>query len=148
MRGLKQYRASRWLLAGFTAAYFVSTAHALDPNRTMSQYIRDQWGAEQGFPGGTIYAIAETDDGYLWIGAEQGLVRFDGLNFRLLNHANSTAFTAGPILGLTTDAEGNLWIRQQNAGLVRYNAGIFHDVLPGLVGEGTGVTTMCRGRKS
>ena len=94
----------------------------------MSQYIRDAWGAEQGFPGGTVYAIAETDDGYLWIGAEEGLVRFDGLNFRLFNHASLTAFPAAPILGLTTDAEGNLWIRPQSSGLMRYRAGIFHDV--------------------
>ena len=43
MRGLKQYRAFRWFLAGLAAAYAGSTAQALDPNRTMSQYIRDQW---------------------------------------------------------------------------------------------------------
>jgi len=35
-------------------------------------------GAEQGFPGGPVYAIAQTPDGYLWIGAERGLIRFDG----------------------------------------------------------------------
>src|SRR5467141_3928555 len=53
---------------------------------------------------------------------------------------------AGPVLGLTTDAEGNLWIRPQSAGLVRYSAGVLHDVLPGLVPDETGVTAMCRGR--
>ncbi len=146
MKGLRQYWALRWLLAGLAAAHFADTAHALDPNRAMSQYIRDQWGAEQGFPGGAVYAVAGTDDGYLWIGAEQGLVRFDGLNFRLLNHANSTAAPAGPVLGLTADTEGNLWILPQSAGLVRYNAGIFHDVLPGLARDESGVTAMCTGR--
>src|SRR5258708_2597634 len=111
----------------------------------MSQYIRDAWGAEQGFPGGTVYAIAETDDGYLWIGGKEGVVRFDGLNFRLVNLKNSTAFPAGPVLGLTADAEGNLWIRLQSSDLVRYRAGIFHDVSPDLPRSEIGVTAMCRG---
>src|SRR5882762_7895559 len=146
IRSLKQYRAFPWLLTGFLAAYFVSPAQALDPDRAMPQYIRDRWGAEQGFPGGTVYAIEGTADGYLWIGAQAGLVRFDGSTFRLFNHANSAALPAGPVLGLTTDAEGNLWIRPQSAGLVRYSAGVFHDVLPGLVPDETGVTAMCRGR--
>ena len=112
----------------------------------MSQYIRDAWGAEQGFPGGTVYAIAETDDGYLWIGAEAGLVRFDGLNFRLFNHKNSTALPAGPVLGLTADGDGNLWIRMQSSDLVRYHAGMFRDVSPELPRSEIGVTAMCRGR--
>jgi signal transduction histidine kinase/ligand-binding sensor domain-containing protein len=112
----------------------------------MLQYIRDDWGAEQGFPGGTVYAIAETDDGYLWIGAEEGLVRFDGLNFRLFNHVSVPALPAGPIFGLTADADGSLWIRPQSSGLVRYRAGVFHDVLPELPLAETGVTAMCRGR--
>ena len=38
----------------------------------MSQYIHDRWGSEKGFPGGPIYAITQTADGYLWIGTEKG----------------------------------------------------------------------------
>ena len=146
MRGLKEHHAFRWLLTALAAAYFGGTAQGLDPNREMSQYIRDQWGAEQDFPGGTVYSIAETDDGYLWIGAEKGLVRFDGLSFRLYNHANLTALPAGPILGLTTDAGGNLWIRPEGSGLVRYRDGKFHDVWPDLPRAEIGVTAMCRGK--
>jgi signal transduction histidine kinase/ligand-binding sensor domain-containing protein len=145
MRVLKQHYVFRWLLSGLAAASFASTAQALDPNREMSQYLRDAWGANQGFPGGAVYAIAATDDGYLWIGAEEGLVRFDGLTFRLFNHANLTALPAGPILGLTTDANGYLWIRPQSSGLVRYRAGIFHDFSPDLPRAETGVTAMCLG---
>ena len=50
----------------------------------MSQYIRDRWGTERGFPRGPVYAITQTPDGYLWIGTEAGLVRFDGSTFRLV----------------------------------------------------------------
>lgn len=146
MKGFDHHWVLKRLVAGLAAAYFAGTAQALDPNREMAQYIRDQWGAEQGFPGGNVNAIAETDDGYLWIGSELGLVRFDGLNFRLFNHSNTTALPAGPVLGFATDADGNLWIRPQSSGLVRYHAGIFHDVSADLPRSETGVTAMCRGR--
>jgi ligand-binding sensor domain-containing protein len=145
MRGPKQHRVFRWLV-GLAATYFANTAQAMDPIREVSQYVRDHWGAEQGFPGGTVYAIAQTDDGYLWIGTEEGLVRFDGLIFHLYNQANLTALPAGPVRGLTTDADGNLWIQSQRLGLVRYSAGIFHDVSPDLPQAEIGVTAMCRGR--
>ena len=51
---------------------------AIDPERAMSQYLRDQWGSEHGFPGGPVHAITQTEDGYLWIAGDKGLVRFDG----------------------------------------------------------------------
>jgi signal transduction histidine kinase/ligand-binding sensor domain-containing protein len=124
----------------------VNTVQALDPNRALSQYIHNQWGAEQGFPGGAVYAIAETADGYLWIGAEKGLVRFDGLNFRLFNHANSIAFPDGPVIGLTADAEGNLWVLFQNLSLLRYRSGTFQNVLPDPLPVEQSVIAMCRGK--
>src|SRR5918997_4228723 len=65
----------RWLLVGLAVVCFAGTAQALDPNRAMSDYVRDRWGTQQGFPGGPVYAITQTADGYLWIGTEKGLVR-------------------------------------------------------------------------
>jgi signal transduction histidine kinase/ligand-binding sensor domain-containing protein len=111
----------------------------------MSQYTRDQWGPKQGFQGGIVYAIAETPDGYLWIGTHKGLVRFDGLNFNLINNESPNVFAAGPVLGLAADAAGNLWIRFQRAGMQRYRAGKFENVLSMFEVRETGVTAMCRG---
>jgi len=51
-----------WILAVLVVVCFVNTADALDANEAISQYLRDQWGAEEGFPGGTVYAIAQTPD--------------------------------------------------------------------------------------
>jgi signal transduction histidine kinase/ligand-binding sensor domain-containing protein len=98
-------------------------SYAIDPNRAMSQYIHDQWGPEQGFPRGPVYAIAQSSDGYLWIGTQAGLVRFDGLNFRLLQDVPGLPNGAG-VYGLTSDGHGNLWIRPQGK-LVRYRNGAF-----------------------
>ena len=57
----------------------------------MSQYVRDHFGAEQGFPRGPVYAITQTADGYLWIGTEAGLVRFDGWTFSLTKDKSAYA---------------------------------------------------------
>lgn len=102
----------------------IHTANAIDPDRALSQYVHDRFGAEQGFPKGPVYAIAQTSDGYLWIGTEAGLVRFDGWNFRLIKD-DSGAFTIGNVLGLTSDDEGCLWLRLQDLTLVRYCRGVF-----------------------
>ena len=108
----------------------------------MSQYVRDQWAVEQGFPGGPVYAIAQTPDGYLWIGTEKGLVRFNGIDFRLFQHSDSKSFPAGPILGLAVDAQGVLWVRVRGSSLFRYSDGVFHDVLPELKLAEADITAM------
>jgi ligand-binding sensor domain-containing protein/signal transduction histidine kinase len=135
-----------WIWAVLVVVCFVNTADALDANEAISQYLHDQWGAEEGFPGGTIYAIAQTPDGYLWIGTENGLVRFDGVNFVLLEKGDSGIFPKGPVLGLVADAEGSLWIRQQGPGLLRYREGKFEDLSRLFEHRETGVTAMSLGR--
>ncbi|MFL6212427.1 MAG: two-component regulator propeller domain-containing protein [Blastocatellia bacterium] len=111
----------------------------------MSDYVRDRWGVERGFPGGPVYAIGQTPDGYLWIGTEKGLVRFDGFNFDLFTHTNSTVVPAGPILNLMTDAEGNLWIQAKSKDLLRYRNGAFENITQAIDSARAGVTAMCRG---
>ncbi len=142
------HRLRLGLLIGFLAvlACCVNRGYAIDPNRMMSQYIRDQWGTEKGFPGGLVYAITQTPDGYLWVGAEKGLVRFDGLNFHLFQHANTPSLPAGPVLGLTADDEGNLWIRMRSPNLLRYRDGKFVDILPELERPEVHITAMCKGK--
>lgn len=133
----------RCLRAACAAFCFAGLAGAMDPNRALSQYLRDRWSVEQGFPGGKVYAIAGTADGYLWIGAEKGLVRFDGLNFRLFNHLNS-ALPAGPVLDLAASPDGDLWIRMQSPGLIRYHGGIFQDTAASLEEMKYPITAMSR----
>jgi ligand-binding sensor domain-containing protein len=113
-----------------------------DPSRALSPYIRNRWRLEQGFPGGTIYAIAGTADGYLWIGSEKGLVRFDGVNFRLFDHATSPTLPTGPVLDLPESAEGELWLRMQSPGVLRHHDGAFQDVSQTLAWIETPITAM------
>src|ERR1700760_3750440 len=90
LRGLNTFRkcgfGRRWRLkcaiAGLAIPWFALSAFAVDPTRTVSQFIHDSWGVERGWSGGSITAVAQSSDGYLWIGTDRGLVRFDGWPFR------------------------------------------------------------------
>ena len=117
-------RALSGLLAGIAAFCLIDVAYAIDPNRAMSQYVSDHWGTEQGFPKGPLYAIAQTRDGYLWIGTESGLVRFDGWSFRLMQDPTGVLPTTS-VLGLTAPRDGSLWILLAGQILMRYRDGVF-----------------------
>ena len=119
---------------------------ALDPNRQIEQYRLTRWNAGDSFPGGGVNAIAQTNDGYLWIGAENGLVRFDGSRFSLFDHANTPSLPTGHILGLLVDSEGVLWVRMESPYLLRYRGGVFEQAYP-LEWDRPGVSAMARDRK-
>jgi len=115
-------RTAAWAVA--VGLCLLPPALAIDPDRAISQYVRDEWGTEQGFPKGPVYGITQTADGYLWIASGAGLVRFDGWNFRLIRDETGE-FTMGSALGVEADNNGCLWLRLQDLSLVRYCAGRF-----------------------
>ena len=57
---------------------------ALDPSKKITRYSSKVWDMEKGLPGNSVFAIRQTHNGYLWIGTQDGLVRFDGVDFELL----------------------------------------------------------------
>jgi ligand-binding sensor domain-containing protein/signal transduction histidine kinase len=117
---------------------------ALDPRRAMSRYLHDRWGTEQGYPGGPVYALAQTPDGYLWIGTQEGLVRFDGFSFSFASKldAELTSLLSERVLGLLTDTAGNMWIRLRGPNLLHYRDGEFRDLQPDFPRPEAGVTAM------
>ena len=132
------------LLASVAATCLAGAAQAMDPDRAMSQYVRERWGTDRGLPGGTVRAISQTADGYLWIGTDQGLVRFDGSAFRRLPDASKASVSIVQVLGLTADGRGNLWARLGGPRVVRYHDGQFESV-PTLETIEDAVTAMTRG---
>ena len=105
----------------FVLAAMVTPAWAVDPHRMISQYIRDSWKTETGFPGGDVAAIAQAADGYLWIGTDKGLIRFDGLEFRVFPRAEPQALPFGSVKQLLTDSSGNLWVLLGSTKIVRFH---------------------------
>src|SRR5882762_372018 len=119
---------SRWLATGLALVCLAGAARALDPNHTLSQYLREQWTADNNFPGGAVCVIASTADGYLWLGTEKGLVRFDGVNFRLTS--SFSEFSGVPVSGLITDGDGRLCAIFFGAGVLCYRDGTFVNLAP------------------
>jgi ligand-binding sensor domain-containing protein len=108
----------------------------------MSQYIHDTWGDNNGFLGGAVYGVAQSADGYLWIATERGLVRFDGLNYRLIQRPIPDLPPTGPVRGLVSDAEGNVWVRLSGPRLLCYRDGRFEDAVSAFGLEAVTLTTM------
>jgi signal transduction histidine kinase/ligand-binding sensor domain-containing protein len=121
-----------------------NVAHALDPNRLLFQYVRQQWSSSTEFSGGSVNAIQQTPDGYLWIGTDQGLIRFDGFSFHLVQFPLPDAVPRSPILGLVADGGGGLWIQRQGAELLYYNGGHFEAITSGTSPSASQVTALSK----
>src|SRR5215471_3088264 len=98
---------------------------ALDPNRTLTQFGLDLWQRRQGLPQASATAIAPGNDGYLWVGTEEGLARFDGVRFTVFDRKNTPELERHNITTLFVSRDGTLWIGTMGGGLVRYAEGRF-----------------------
>ncbi|UCH96066.1 MAG: helix-turn-helix domain-containing protein [Candidatus Aminicenantes bacterium] len=103
------------LLAGgiIIVQLFCCQVFGLDPNKTVDQYLVDQWEMTDGFPSNTVISIAQTPDGYLWIATFKGLVRFGGMKFSIISFAEKEKMTPLETIHpdtLFVDRGGTLWI--------------------------------------
>src|SRR6476469_9203948 len=84
-------------------------ARALDRHRRATQYAQTHYETHDGMPHGLANSIAQTADGYLWIGSEEGLARFDGATFTTFDHRNTDGIPGNTFTALAVDAAGTLW---------------------------------------
>lgn len=104
-------RLAAWclpLLGGMAA--FCPPAQALDPSKSFHHYVRNSWSLEQGLPQLSVIAIAQDKPGYLWLGTQAGLSRFDGVRFVNYDLENTPQLPSTWIQALQTDEKGRLWI--------------------------------------
>ncbi|HYT60390.1 MAG TPA: two-component regulator propeller domain-containing protein [Haliangiales bacterium] len=125
----------------------VPPASALDPSTATTQYHQDVWNEGAGLPQGSVQAITQTSDGYLWIGTRDGLARFDGVKFTVFQAENSPGLESNDIRTLYEDRAGQLWIGTFNGGVSRFRDGKFtcykrQDGLPS-----NGVLDICEDRQ-
>ena len=107
----------------FTLLIILSdVSFALNPNRTLKQYGFQLWRASTGLRASVINAILQTPDGYLWLGTDNGLYRFDGLQFKAFTKENTPGLTDNDISSLAADTKGNLWIGLSNSGICKLSA--------------------------
>lgn len=102
-----------------------SSLLSLNPQKSVTQYILDNWQIEDGLPQNSVQCITQSSDGYLWLGTEEGLARFDGVEFTLYNSSNNKIFKSNDINALHEDAAGRLWIGTAGGGLLCLQNGKF-----------------------
>ncbi|MGO9841357.1 MAG: two-component regulator propeller domain-containing protein [Candidatus Acidiferrales bacterium] len=117
--GKLQLRASLFLSILLASS---ACAFALDPSLDVSQYGHTAWKIREGFTEGTIFSIAQTPDGYLWLGTEFGLVRFDGVQAAPWQPPGGQQLPSSWIKALLVTRDGTLWIGTEK-GLASWKEG-------------------------
>jgi ligand-binding sensor domain-containing protein/AraC-like DNA-binding protein len=87
------------------------------------RYIVTVWGIEDGLPQNSVSAMIRTRQGYTWFGTRSGLVRFDGIRFRVYNRWNTPGLKNDRILCLYEDKSGALWVGTDGGGISRLQEG-------------------------
>lgn len=101
-----------------------------------AQYKIASWTADEGLPQNSVQAIVQTRDGYLWLTTSDGLVRYDGVRFKVFNRSNTEGINNNRFNVLLESADGDLWAGTEEGGVTRYHKGKFktyttEDGLPG-----------------
>ncbi|HEU5396542.1 MAG TPA: two-component regulator propeller domain-containing protein, partial [Verrucomicrobiae bacterium] len=91
-----------------------------------SDWLIDLWTSDDNLPDSSVTSLAQTPDGYLWIGTLNGLARFDGTRFASFTPSNTPALKHSQISGLFLDDAGTLWINTHDGSLTAYRHGRFH----------------------
>jgi diguanylate cyclase (GGDEF)-like protein len=95
---------------------------ALNPSKAITQYMQTSWTSESGVPQNTVQTLTQTPDGYLWLGTQEGLARFDGVRFRPFTRHKARGLASSFIQALAAGKDGSLWIGT-DSGLSRYLPG-------------------------
>jgi signal transduction histidine kinase/ligand-binding sensor domain-containing protein len=119
-----------WML--IVAWVAASSAWALDPTRRLSQYAHTSWRSSDGYFGGSVpTSIAQTQDGFIWMGTTSGLIRFDGVLFTRWSPPDGQPLPL-PIYSLLAAKDGSLWMgaegyvaHWESGRLTRYAMGSF-----------------------
>jgi ligand-binding sensor domain-containing protein/signal transduction histidine kinase len=102
----------------------------LSSRATTREFQVRSWHTEDGLPDATITALAQTPDGYLWVGTPRGLARFDGVQFRVFESGATTGLPERHIAGLLAERNGRLWVAGIGGSLAHGDAGRFRAVSP------------------
>src|SRR5262245_29805019 len=120
-RGGVHFRIIRYLCV--FCFFLQPLLYALNPHKAFSQSDHDIREVEDGLPQNYVNAIVQARNGYLWLGTQDGIVRFDGIRFSPTKNGESTILKSNVVISLLEDRRGNLWVATDGAGLYRMRNG-------------------------
>jgi ligand-binding sensor domain-containing protein len=97
------------MLLGYWTCLAPVAAFALDPAKTLFQYNCQSWTHQDGLPVNRVTSIAQAPEGYLWLGSQKGLVRFDGISFKSVTLPARPEFPSQAVSCLSSCREGGIW---------------------------------------
>jgi signal transduction histidine kinase/ligand-binding sensor domain-containing protein len=97
----------------------------LDPDRALTSFSLERWGERDGLPQNFVNALAQTRDGYLWMGSERGLIRFDGTRFTVFTPESTPGLSTAWVTALAAAPDGTLWVGTGGGGLLAFRDGVF-----------------------
>jgi len=97
-----------WLVAGSPQLLASSTSH----------FSVETLDTEKGLPEMSVFSVAQTRDGYLWLGTGDGLARFDGLRFKRYEEGDDVRLSGSKIVRLFEDSKHNLWVATEKEGVL------------------------------
>jgi signal transduction histidine kinase/ligand-binding sensor domain-containing protein len=109
-RAVSSRRSTSLALLAIVLLSPASRVFALDPTSHISQYGHSVWRVRDGYFGGAPQAITQTTDGYIWVGTDAGLFKFDGVTFLRWNAKSGEQLPSSEIDGLLGARDGSLWI--------------------------------------
>ena len=102
--------SSRSIAAVVLLLWAASGARAADISEGLADHSVTSWAEADGRPLGSVYAIAQASDGYLWIGSDAGLFRFDGWRFVHWDSLSDTPLPNAPVTAVSVSRDGSIWV--------------------------------------
>jgi ligand-binding sensor domain-containing protein len=109
-RGLLILLLLLWAVRGFS----------LDPDVTVDKYILRHWTTKDGLPQNTVHCLVQDRQGFIWLGTENGLARFDGSYFKVFDRITTGVLKSNRISALYAEQDGTLWIRTSSGDVILY----------------------------
>src|ERR1700744_5876092 len=115
--------ATRWIArcsvgpmaaAAITASVPTARAQTARPLTHPQEFTVDQWTTVDGLPQNSVNAIAQTPDGYIWVGTFGGLAEFDGIRFDAAERIDAAGHHVDRVLSLAVAPDSSLWIGTKN----------------------------------
>lgn len=109
----------RWLCLA-VSCFLLNGALALDPSKNLGQFVHRRYDMADGLPQNSVEALYQSRDGFLWLGTQDGLVRFDGSRFRVYNNLTRRDMPENLIKAIAEDGSGDL-VLGTGGGVLRFD---------------------------